>query len=209
MGVSVHGEKGHRDENRAPLRVGSPSRQQPGITVLTWGPAPCAPPISPPVTGCRAPHRWLRHARQQRRPSLSSAPGPLGFRGAPAASGSLSREQRARPSPGHQSRSPGPGGRPRKRGYLPATHPAGLGHRPPRWLIFQPTGPSQCLRVRLYLAVPGPSFTHKLEGWGPELWWSWTLGTGHRQEHWCPTGHMVTLKSSGHSDPVSAVWVTE
>lgn len=176
--------------------------------MLTWGPALSAPAAPPPVTGCQAPHRWLRPARQQRRPAVRSAPNPLGFRGAlllpvpSPASGGLVHPWASITQPRRR-------GRPQKHGYLPATHPAGPGHRPPRWFIFQPAGPPQPLRVRVYLAVPGPSFTRRPEGWRPEPWWSWTLGTGRRQEHWCPTGHMVTPKSSGHSDPVSAVWVTE
>ena len=44
----------------------------------------------------------------------------------------------------------------------------GWGTWRPQWLISQPAVPPQSLRVWLYLAVPGPSFTHKLEGWGPE-----------------------------------------
>lgn len=118
--------------------------------------------------GCQEPYWQLRHPHQQCRPSVRLAPGPLGFRGAPAASGARFCERGACPSPGHQSRSPRLGSHPRKHGYLPATHPVGPGHGQPRWLISQPTVPPQSLRVWLYLAVPGPSFTHKPEGWRPE-----------------------------------------
>lgn len=136
--------------------------------MLTRGPAPCDPPVSPPVTGCREPHRRLRYPRQQCRPSVRPAPGPLGLRGAPAASRARSCERWARPSPGHQSHSPGPGGHPRKHGYLPATHPAGPGHMVAPMAYLPARSPSQSLQVWLYLAVPGLSFTHKLEGWGLE-----------------------------------------
>lgn len=80
--------------------------------MLTWGPALSAPAAPPPVTGCQAPHRWLRPARQQRRPAVRSAPNPLGFRGAlllpvpsPASGGlvhpwaSITQPRRRRPPP--------------------------------------------------------------------------------------------------------------
>lgn len=163
----------------------------------------------PPVTGCQEPYRQLRHPHTSSAGPQSSWPlapwasvEPLLLPVPTSASGwlvpppwaSITQPQAQRPPPGSMlspSHTPcGTGG---------AGSPDGLSPQPSQSL----PSPSES---GLYLAVLGPSFTHKPEGWRPEPCGpeprDWPLPGAHPHRT-----HVVTLKSSRHSDPISAVWI--